>query len=153
MERCGRCRRLLLLVPLVLGLSWAPARAGRSPAPGAWRPAGAEDPPDGECLGRASESRGLWGPKVQGGGQDPWVPCASEGRLFTEVTGRAAEAEGGVSAPRAMRGLVLGSWESKAARPVGSSLWVRGDARGWVRGACMSSGLSICILGLRGASV
>lgn len=29
MERCSRCHRLLLLVPLLLGLSWAPARAGK----------------------------------------------------------------------------------------------------------------------------
>lgn len=35
MERCSRCHRLLLLVPLVLGLSAVPAWAGkRSPTPG-----------------------------------------------------------------------------------------------------------------------
>lgn len=35
MERCSRCHRLLLLVPLVLGLSAAPAWAGKR-NPDAW---------------------------------------------------------------------------------------------------------------------
>lgn len=35
MERCSRCHRLLLLVPLLLGLSAAPAWAGKR-SPNAW---------------------------------------------------------------------------------------------------------------------
>lgn len=69
MERCSRCHRLLLLVPLLLGLSWAPAWAGkRSPdARVLWSQAGALEcltPGRGQLMPGAellSPIRGFWG--------------------------------------------------------------------------------------------
>lgn len=75
MERCSRCHRLLLLVPLVLGLSAVPARAGKRspdtcvlgvrlqlsvPLP----------PPPADAWGRASKSKKGW----RAGHLGPWEP-------------------------------------------------------------------------------
>lgn len=91
MERCGRGHRLLLLVPLLLGLSAAPARAGkRGPARGRGQ-AELPAPGRGPLLPAAelrSLARGLGDQRSRVGGRTPGSLGASVGTFsLLEVTG------------------------------------------------------------------
>lgn len=91
MERCSRCHRLLLLVPLVLGLSAIPAWAGKR-SPSAWvlgvrlqlsTPLGT-----GQLMSEAellSSRREFGGLRVQLGGQVTRFPCDQDRDFFASL--------------------------------------------------------------------